>query len=199
MENLVEREISKKTMVSRRKGENRNTYLIRLTEGVNDLSDDDFNSLRNDAQTWANLACAEYSMSQPITDFNKEVIKGNTGNEFPDTEIDVVTELNPVVKVEYPETKKKEKKTRTSSGSGKDRYGLRIGSKTSRAVELYEQGVKMCVVREELGCNYYNVLNKLRQQGHIIEHLDGGIIKIRHKEDWCPNLKKNVKNGKTNS
>jgi hypothetical protein len=203
MENLVEREISERTMVSRRKGENRNTYLQRLTEGVNELSDDDFNTLSNDAQEWANLACTEYSAGQPITDFNKEVIKGNVGNEFPSTKIseklnvsdlvedegseikesEVITELNPVVKVNYPETRNKEKKTRTSSGNGKDRYGLRVGSKTSRAVELYEQGVKMCVVREELGCNYYNVLNKLSQQGHIIEHLDGGIIKIRHKED----------------
>ena len=71
---------------------------------------------------------------------------------------------------------------RKSSGTSKhykpaqrDRFGLQVGSKVSRAAEMFaqESGCSMSTVTETVGGPQYNLLRFLERQGHKVVRRDG--------------------------
>jgi hypothetical protein len=65
----------------------------------------------------------------------------------------------------------------------KDRYGVTEGTKTSMALKMFEKGCTMRDANLELGDNYYVILRKLDKNGHRIEKLENGVLKLTHKDD----------------
>lgn len=63
-----------------------------------------------------------------------------------------------------------------------DKWGCMVGSKNSRALEMFEAGSSAAEVKAELKGTYYNILKKLVQNGHKLERT-GNILKITHKDD----------------
>lgn len=67
-------------------------------------------------------------------------------------------------------------------GSGivtKDTYGLRLGTLSSRAAEMFTKGAKMAEVKKETGINHYNLLRKLEASGHVVTREDAVITLTR--------------------
>lgn len=71
----------------------------------------------------------------------------------------------------------------------KNRYGIIIGTKTHDALMLYEKGTTAAQLNEEVGGRFYNVLTRMKAEGHKVEKREGGIWKLTHKDD----LKKKAK------
>lgn len=81
-----------------------------------------------------------------------------------------------------PAAKAKGKSNGKDESQGVDRYGIRIGSSRHTAIQMLEEGAPMAAIRKETGTNHYNLLQKLEQEGHTVEHLEG-VIKLTHKDD----------------
>jgi hypothetical protein len=65
----------------------------------------------------------------------------------------------------------------------KNRYGVTAGTKRDLALKMLEKGCTMRDVNIELGDNYYVLLRRLAKEGHLVEKLKNGVIKITHKDD----------------
>ena len=61
----------------------------------------------------------------------------------------------------------------------KDTYGLRLGTLSSRAAEMFTKGAKMAEVKKETGINHYNLLRKLESSGHKVTREDAVITLTR--------------------
>jgi hypothetical protein len=66
----------------------------------------------------------------------------------------------------------------------KDRFGVILGTKTAKAVEMYERGASLREIKTELGGKFYNILTQLAEKGHRVEKLPGHIFKLTHKDDF---------------
>jgi outer membrane biosynthesis protein TonB len=90
-------------------------------------------------------------------------------------------------KVAKPAAKQPKKKREPSSYANitgaKDKFGIIIGTKTAKAVELYEKGATSKDIKEATGGKFYNVLTKLTSEGHKLEKLPGGVFRLTHKDD----------------
>lgn len=87
---------------------------------------------------------------------------------------------------ETPKAAKKPKpeKSRYEMMSGvKDRYGCFIGTKLYDAVQMYERGTTAKELLEVLGGRYYNVLQRLKKDGHEVVPRPEGGFKVTHKAD----------------
>jgi hypothetical protein len=67
--------------------------------------------------------------------------------------------------------------------SPRDRYGLIVGSNTSAAAAMFEEGTTMPEIKKRFGDNKYNLLGKLANDGHRVERFEGGRIRLTHKDD----------------
>lgn len=65
----------------------------------------------------------------------------------------------------------------------KDRYGIIVGTKTHDAVLMYERGTSAKELLQALGGRHYNILNRLRKEGHKIVRLPKHRFKIYHRDD----------------
>jgi len=93
--------------------------------------------------------------------------------------------------VEEPAPKKSKKAARPVKvvnkpfGTGDaelDKWGCIVGSKTSQALAMFEEGASAREVKEAIGGTYYNALAKIVRDGHKMQK-DANIIKITHKSD----------------
>lgn len=65
----------------------------------------------------------------------------------------------------------------------RDKFGITIGTKTHKAVQMYEKGSTASQVEEALEGRYRNILTKLRDDGHKVEKLAGGVFKLTHRDE----------------
>jgi hypothetical protein len=64
-----------------------------------------------------------------------------------------------------------------------DRFGIVKGSKNHSAAAMLEKGCRMADVTETIGGTYYNLLQRLTKQGHLVEKASNGELKLTHKDD----------------
>ena len=69
----------------------------------------------------------------------------------------------------------------------KDRYGIIVGTKTHDAVVMYERGASAKEILQALGGRHYNILRKLKKDGHRVVRLTKHRFKVTHKEDLAKN------------
>ncbi len=62
--------------------------------------------------------------------------------------------------------------------SGRDKFGLRVGSKVSKAVAMFERNRTMADVRKATGSNQYNVLRRLEMAGREVVRKDKAITVV---------------------
>ncbi len=218
----IEQEIVKATNFkpTRKVKRNRQDYLAALARKCNDLSDDDFEEFSDAAGDWANEALKAIKEKEEHNDFadiedndgdddngdddNGDDDNGDDDNGDDDDDDDGeggdsdAGEEKPRKRRGRPSKDKDatEGKKKRKASAGTDRYGIRIGSKNADAIAMFEKGASMAVVREETGSNKYNLLNRLRQDGHDVETLEG-VIRLTHKEEATDNgntKKKDKKN-----
>lgn len=65
----------------------------------------------------------------------------------------------------------------------KDKFGVVDGTKTHEAVMMFERGATSAEVNEKIEGRFYNVLSKLVKEGHKVEKLENGKIKLTHKSE----------------
>lgn len=110
-------------------------------------------------------------------------------------------EGKPVSKIATPESKAKPKKGKegpkldrrklyaevvpqyTKLDGKKNRYGIIIGTKRDHAIKMFEQGVRMREVDRVCGDEFYNMLKQLKKEGHRVEKLQYGELKLTHRDD----------------
>ncbi len=85
-------------------------------------------------------------------------------------------------------TKKPKKPKREPTGyeditGEKDRYGITIGTKTHKAVLMYEKGVTCKQIEDAIGGRHRNILKQLAKAGHRVEKLGGGVFKVTHSSE----------------
>lgn len=84
---------------------------------------------------------------------------------------------------EYPPEKDTPEHDYAKVSGEKDRFGVVVGTKTHKAVELYEKGCTAKDLAQQLGGRYYNILTKLQKEGHLVEKMEGGQWRLTHKDD----------------
>lgn len=65
----------------------------------------------------------------------------------------------------------------------KDRYGVIVGTKTHDAILMYERGTSAKEILQALGGRHYNILNRLRREGHKVVKLPKHRFKVYHRDD----------------
>jgi len=80
----------------------------------------------------------------------------------------------------------------------KDRFGVVKGTKTSEAVAMFArpQGATAAQIMEALGGRFYNITRTLAANGHHVEKMEGGVLRITHKDDYGKKVKAGGKKGK---
>lgn len=63
-----------------------------------------------------------------------------------------------------------------------DEFGIVKGTKNAAAAAMLAQGCRMADVTESIGGTYYNLLQRLVKQGHLLEKSANGILKLTHKD-----------------
>jgi hypothetical protein len=168
MNTSVEKEILKATKAKPpQENETRQTYLQRLAVMIAEIPEVNFDSMSPTAQNWGNTAIEAINASKELPEFGDPV-----------TQEEVKTkEAVAVAKVMKEATK-----TKRSVGNVKDKYGYRVGSKTSEVIVMFESGAKMTDIKQRFGSPHYNVLKQLQQAGHKVERV-GGNFKLTHKDE----------------
>lgn len=162
----IEKEIIKVTKAKPQNGETRQKYLQSLAVRVAEINEVVFDSMSKPAQDWGNAAIEAINESKDLPDFADPVT----------TEEVAAKQTEEVAKVV-----KKAGKVRRSSGTAKDAFGYRVGSKTSDVIAAFVEGAKMSEIKQRFGSPHYNVLKSLEQAGHKVERV-GGAFKITHKD-----------------
>jgi len=185
----VETELVKVTKVKPDKYTDRQDFLAAILKAMEKLSDDDFDNLSDEAAHWHSvIAVPAFVAKEEIPDFN-----GNEEAEVAEPEDETADEPDVEAEAEKPTKKKaakakgktakapgKEPKYRELSGE-KDEFGVVKGTKTSQAVAMYVKGASTNEIKEELGGRFYNILKKLKADGHKVEKLENGKWKLTHK------------------
>lgn len=195
---VVEQELLKATAYkAQRKFTNRQDYLGSVLNAVLKLSNDDFDSLSDEAAAWANAAVASKNAKDPeLPDFD-EVVEGNnasdvdnvdgteaTSGAVPDTGV-LEVEAAPVVDEQDVVPKKAKKPPsdtyqQVEEDVALDKWGSMEGTKTSIALSMFEKGATTKEVKDAIGGTYYNILKKMSKLGHKLEK-EGALIKLTHK------------------
>ena len=165
--NPIEKEILKATKAKPQTDETRQVYLQRLAVMVAEIPEVNFDSMSKHAQDWSNFAIEAINHSRELPEFDEPVT----------VEAVKVEAVKAVAKVA-----KEASKTKRSAGSSKDKYGYRLGSKTSEVIAMFEAGAKMADIKQRFGSPHYNVLKALQQAGHKVSR-EGGNFKLTHKDD----------------
>lgn len=189
MQSKIENEIVELTNFEPpREYDDRQDYLAALAKEVNKLADIDFNTLSTEATEWFNDAVSAINNRKDLPEF-PDVEEDEGDNSEPESE-------KPVVKAKEKEAKRRPKgvpprklehpKVDPQQGIDNfetDRYGVVKGSKNAAAIAMFEQGCRMSDVTASIGGTYYNLLERLRKQGHTVEKGANGMTKLSHKDD----------------
>lgn len=106
-------------------------------------------------------------------------------------EADPDPQAKPAKKVAKKKSKEAQKKPSERSrpvyenlSGDKDRYGVIIGTRTHKAIQMYEEGCTAKEIMDELGGRFYNILRKLKEEGHRVEKdTDSKVWRLTHKDD----------------
>ena len=174
----VEAELVKATKYRPKGNPSRQDFLAGLLIAIDQkLSDEQYDLLSDTAAQWHKDAVQSLEAKRVIPDFP----------DLPDAP--PITEpppyVAPVPEADYdgktPVSQRMVPDYENLSGEI-DRFGLYLGTKTQKAVEMYEKGCTAKEIMDNLGGRFYNILKKLKGKGHKVTK-DGPIWKLTHKDD----------------
>ena len=209
MTTLIEQELIDATgFVPRRSFTDNQDYLAALARAINELSDIDFDGLSSEAADWFNKATRCINNKKDILPFPdgegvEETPAVETETEAPIDVAEVEAEPNePIGEPEPSATRDRKPLPKAKSKVEKvdpikdrkppkvakprpeeivmDKFGLVTGSKNHQAALMFERGCKMTDVTDALGGTYYNMLARLRRNGHILDKGKHGVVKITY-------------------
>lgn len=215
----IERELIKATNYKpMRKFSDRQDYLKSILNAVSKLTDDDYESLSDEAATWANSAVeAHNAKNDELPDFDEITLDeetNGTDSDEGDVPSDTSEGTTVVAASSVPEERSEEdsvaeeapkpKKSKAPKSTAKpkselkhghlpdvvvDKWGAMEGSKNARALAMFEKGATTKEVKDAIGGTYYNILSKMVTHGHKVEK-EGAIIRLTHKTDIGGKAKK---------
>ena len=151
-----------------RKFDNRQDYLAALARKVDALEQDEFDELTNESVNWFNNAARCMRNKRAIPDF------ADAGEE--------------AFEVQSEEVKPSEEEAPTQAVNDLeitfDKYGIAVGSKNYQAAQMLEKGCKMAEITDTLGGTFYNLVKRLKRQGHHIEREANGFMKLTHADEY---------------
>ncbi len=182
----------------------RQDYLAAIVKAVDKLSADDFDELSDEASEWFNKSVKALNTKRPLPDFDPT--EGNDedpelsarrrkaanakAEAAPEAEAEEVgcDDAPPETQAAKPPKKAPAAITKPKIVNGelvKDRFGVVLGTKTAAAVALYntESGATVKEIDEKIGGRHMNILKKLTEFGHKVLKLEGGRVKLIHKDD----------------
>jgi hypothetical protein len=183
------------------KNYDRQNWLAALARQVNELPEVEFDALSVEAQDWFNEAVKALNKKKDVPDFEdaeeteaaadaeaeegdpsddeipaeeetpppKKAAKGKKAQTKPDED-----EEAPAPKKRVPAPKKP-----AAAVSGADEYGV-TGGKSQQAIKMLEKGCRMSDITEEVGGTYYNLIQRLTKDGHVVEKTGNGMLKLTH-------------------
>jgi hypothetical protein len=182
---LAETELQGVTGVSQDPGESDEAYRFRLVDMTNDALPDCWEELSSFTQQYYNDCVSRLSESKDVPAFpvHPDDITGDdmsTETMTPRTTSGQFAKKSdtapPADKSMTPATPDA---TPVIGVATKDTYGLRLGTLSSRAAEMFTKGAKMAEVKKETGINHYNLLRKLEASGHTVTREDAVITLTR--------------------
>lgn len=185
-----------------RKYEDRQDYLAALVRAVDKLDDVEFDLLGPVTVEWVNDAASAMRNRKKIVDFpDNEDTDDNLDTNEADTADAVEQEADaggvqdePVeAPVKVPARRKKGAAPRklehpkvdpkaSIENFQTDKYGIVVGSKNAAAAAMFEKGCRMSDVTASIGGTYYNLVARLKKQGHTVESGANGFTKLTHKD-----------------
>lgn len=182
----IESELVEATGFEARKNyEDRQDYLAALARSVNDLDEEAYDTLSNEAVEWFNAACRALNNKKDIEDFEDAPVA--TGSEPVEEEAEPQAETEEEVKpkpkkvVAAKVAKPKAKVEEIDADQIElDEFGVAVGSKNSQAVEMLKKGCRMADISKEIGGTYYNLVQRLVKQGHTLEKAANGVLRLVH-------------------
>jgi hypothetical protein len=182
---LVETELQGVTGISQDPGESDEAYRFRLVHMTDDALPDCWEELSSFTQNYYNDCVSKLSESPDSTlafpvhpdditgdDMSTETATRDNTGKFAksatpsDVEAAAAAVVLPTAKL-------------VIGTVTKDTYGLRLGTLSSRAAEMFTKGAKMAEVKKETGINHYNLLRKLEAGGHVVTREDAVITLTR--------------------
>tara|TARA_Y100000310_G_scaffold343828_1_gene453324 strand:+ start:1051 stop:1515 length:465 start_codon:yes stop_codon:yes gene_type:complete len=145
----LELELTTATRIDPKVFESASDYMNALVLAVDALPKEDWDTLSVSAKNWANAA----------TDALDE------GKGIPP--------LQPMGDGDAGSIPSPNRKTTRKPKSDNGPYGLRPGSKRAQAAEMLEKGATMSEIATTLGKSQYNLLKKLKADGHSITCNEG--------------------------
>jgi len=191
----IRKELEELTGINKRAKESEPKFLTRLVRAATDntkVSDDDWDGLSDDAQNWVTDAVEAMNNKEDYPAFPdaedeekpKASSKAKTNGKAKPPAKRAAAKKPAAKKPAAKATAKKAKasaKDADDGGASKDKFGLREGSKSSLAADMFEAGAKMADVKSETGTNHYNLLRRLEDDGHEVSK-DGAVIFVQHKD-----------------
>lgn len=168
-------------------------WLQKLLRGTSALEDHEFDALSQQARDWIDKAADRYNSDKPLPDISSTPVAeeefeppASTGipiEDLPDADMGGVKKAKRTDAQKTPKAKK-EKPVRKSVGSvDRDQFGVREGTSSAKALKMFVAGAKMSDVKAATGVNHYNLLNKVKAEGHTVEYGDDGTITVRSKSE----------------
>lgn len=200
-------------------------YMAALARVVDQLNEVDFDKLSEPAADWFNAAARAISNKKVIPNFEDEVATSEVQLPEPDKPAEpyegetvaVKSEAAPEPRLEQPPKKKGPKQQHRAAPplalelpktkrltddtfqikySGRvDKWGFAIGSKSSAAASMFEQGARMKDVKASVGGTYYTILRSLIQRGHKVENEANSLIRITYRKPPGPEPKPKNEDG----
>ncbi len=158
----------------------RQEFLGNLARAVAESLDDDaWEQLTETAQKWTHQAVASMENRSTIMDFPN----GETAT-VEDDGGDAIVKKSKAKKGKSAKAKKTTTKaTKKANGEHKtDAFGVKVGTKAARAVEMLTEGCKMSDVKRETGINHYNLVKKLVEEMGHKKTVHKGVITLTHKD-----------------
>jgi hypothetical protein len=184
MSSAVEQELVRESNFnSEKQYKNRQDYLAALLMATADnISDSDFERLSNEAMDWCNNAAKARKDRKSIPDFEGAELNGSNGVTTHEATVTEEKELTP--SSVPPKPKKKKGLGRSGLTGELDKFGIAIGTKSSKVAAMFENGATMKEVKDTIGDTFYNLLVRLENQGHKIERSGPGntFIKLTVKQ-----------------
>lgn len=191
-----------------KKYKNRQDYLAALVRAVDRIDEEVFDNLSDEAADWLSNAVKAMNKKEDIEEFEDEsgpeplsdeepALSDDepTDDEIEGAEVEVAEtsegeeeaeEAEPAPKAKTtpkPRKKSEPTPTRADSITGElDKFGFVLGTKTSEAMAMLEQGARMKDVKEKFGDTFYTSLKKCVARGHVVTK-EGSTITLTCKDD----------------
>lgn len=186
---LVETELQGVTGVSQAPEESDEAYRFRLVSMTNDALPDCWEELSSYTQAYYNVCVSRLGESPDRTPPFPIHPDDITGDDMSTETMTPRTSTGKFAKKDTDATPADVAPAAAKLVIGtvtKDTYGLRLGTLSSRAAEMFTAGAKMAEVKKETGINHYNLLRKLEASGHVVTREDAVITLTRGEGDIAP-------------